>query len=127
MRKEIIDWFRQAENDLYKAEILFAGEAFDGAVFFYHQAVEKALKALFLLKFRETPSGHSILLLAKKLNVPKELIPGIKELNTEYLTTRYPDIAQGPPFELYDKNIASRHRELAKKVIKWVKSKINQK
>lgn len=127
MRKEIIDWFKQAENDLYKAEILFNGEAFDGAVFFYHQAVEKALKALFLLKFRETPSGHSLLFMAKKLNVPEEFMPIIKELNTEYLTTRYPDIAQGPPFELYDKNVASRYRGVAKKVIKWVKSKINQK
>jgi len=94
MKKEVLNWLKQAEYNLEKAEILFGSEAFDGAVFFYHQAVEKALKALFMIKFREIPPDHSIIYLAKKLRVPEELFSGIKDLSPEYLTTRYPDIAQ---------------------------------
>lgn len=48
MRIEIENWLRQAEADLRKARILAQNEAFDGAVFYSQQSVEKALKALSL-------------------------------------------------------------------------------
>lgn len=126
MREETNNWLRQAEADFRKSEILFKNNEFDGSVFFSQQTVEKSLKALCLFKLRELPKGHSIIYLAKKVSVPKELFSGIIDLNPEYLITRYPDIAGGIPSELYDKHIAQRHKEVSDKVLKWVKNQIQK-
>ncbi len=64
MRKEIENWWKQAIDDLEKARILFKTEKFDGAVFFCQQAVEKSLKSLCLLNFKDIPKGHSIIYFA---------------------------------------------------------------
>ena len=52
------------------------------------------------------------------------MLTGIRELNPEYLITRYPDMAEGIPAELYDKNICSKHQQTAERVLQWVKSQI---
>ena len=100
--KEIFRWLKQAEADFEKLEVLLQSKNFDGSVFFAQQTVEKALKALCLFKLKEIPKGHSILYLAQIVKVPKEIMSGIRDLNPEYLTTQYPDIAEGIPAELYD-------------------------
>ncbi|MEW6062848.1 MAG: HEPN domain-containing protein [Nanoarchaeota archaeon] len=126
MRKEIEDWVKQALADLRKAEVLINSKNFDGAVFFCQQAVEKSLKALYMLKLKEIPKGHSIIYFAQKVNVPKEMLSGIRDLNPEYLITRYPDMAAGIPAELYDAEIANRHKKTAEQVLKWVEQKIKK-
>lgn len=126
MREEVKNWWKQAEADLRKAEVLFDSENFDGAVFFYHQAVEKALKALCVVKLNEIPRSHSIIHLAQLVKAPKEMQSGIRDLNPEYLITRYPDMASGIPSEIYDNEIASRHRKTAKGILRWVKKQIQK-
>lgn len=126
MRKEIEDWWKQANADLKSAGNCINSGDYYLAVFASQQAVEKALKALCLLKFKEIPKGHSIIYLAQKLGVPQEMMSGIRELNPEYLTTRYPDMAEGVPAELYDKEIATKHFTTAKKVIEWAKKLIQK-
>jgi len=96
------------------------------SVFASQQAVEKALKALCLYKLREFPKGHSIIYLAKKVNIPENMLSGIRDLNPEYLSTRYPDMAAGIPAELYDESIAARHLKTAEQVIEWVKKQIHE-
>lgn len=124
MREEINNWWKQAEADLRKAEILKNNEEYDGAVFYSQQAVEKALKAVCLLKLKEIPRGHSIIYLALKTGVPKEMLSGIRDLNPEYLITRYPDMASGIPAEMYDEEIAGKHKKTAEKVLEWVEKQI---
>ncbi len=126
MRKEIENWWKQAEADLRKSGILLDSREFDGAVFYSQQAVEKALKALCLLKLREAPIGHSIIYLAQIIKVPKELLSGIRDLNPEYLVSRYPDMAAGVPAELYDEEIATKHKKTAEAVLTWVKKQIQE-
>jgi len=126
MREEIKNWFKQAEADLKSARNCLSSEDFYLSVFSSQQSVEKALKSLCLLKIKEIPKGHSIIYLAQKVNLPKEFFSGIRDLNPEYLTTRYPDLAEGVPAELYDKEIAERHYNTAEKVIKWVKLQIQK-
>ncbi len=126
MRKEIENWWRQAEADLKSAGNCIKAGDYYLAAFSCQQAVEKALKALCMLKLKETPKEHSIIFLAHKVNVPKELLSGIRDLNPEYLTTRYPDIAAGIPAELYDIEIAERHFKTAKKVLEWAKRRIQK-
>jgi HEPN domain-containing protein len=124
MRKEIENWWKQSEADLRKAEVLMDTKNFDGAVFYFQQAAEKALKSVCLLKLQESPKGHSIIHFANLLGVPKELLSGIRDLNPEYLITRYPDMAAGVPAELYDDKIAAKHRKTAKGVLLWAKKQI---
>jgi HEPN domain-containing protein len=50
----------------------------------------------------------------------------LKDLNPEYLSTRYPDMAVGVPAELYDESIAARHLKTAEQVIEWVKKQIQE-
>lgn len=124
MREEIVNWLKQAEADLRSAKNCMHSGDYYLSVFSSHQAAEKSLKGLFLLKFKEIPKGHSIIYLAQKLGVPREFHSGIRDLNPEYLTTRYPDFAAGIPAELYDKNIAERHYKTAESVLEWVKKQI---
>ncbi len=67
-----------------------------------------------------------IIYLAQKIRIPKEMLSGIRDLNPEYLSTRYPDMAAGIPAELYDKNIADRHYKTAEGVVKWVEKQITK-
>jgi HEPN domain-containing protein len=119
MREEIFNWFAQAKDDYEKAQILYGKSKFDGCVFFCQQAAEKALKAACMAKVREIPKGHSIVYLASVAKAPASLMSGIRDLNPEYLITRYPDMAAGIPARLYDAEIARRHLSTAKEVLEW--------
>lgn len=126
MREEISNWIKQAEADLEKAIILHDNKKYDGAVFFSQQSAEKALKSLSLLKLKEISKGHSIIYLSQKLKVPDEMLSGIRDLNPEYLTSRYPDMALGVPAESYDEKISQRHIKVSKDVIEWVKKQMQK-
>lgn len=126
MREEVTNWFKQAEADLKSARNSKKSYDFYMSVFASQQTVEKALKALCLYKLREFPKGHSIIYLAQKADVPEYMLSGIRDLNPEYLSTRYPDMAVGVPAELYDESIAARHLKTAEQVIEWVKKQIQE-
>ncbi len=125
MRAEIENWLKQAESDYSKAKVLLDNNYFDGVAFYSHQATEKALKALFLAKLKESERSHSLVYLSKKLNVPKNMLSGIRDLNPEYVIFRYPDIASGVPAENYDEEIVQRHINTANEVIQWVKEQMS--
>jgi HEPN domain-containing protein len=126
MREEVKNWFRQAEADLRSAKNSKGCGDYYMSVFASQQAAEKALKSLCLFKLKEFPKGHSIIYLAQKLKVPKNMLSGIRDLNPEYLSTRYPDMAAGIPAELYDDQIAARHFETAEEVVEWVRGQIQK-
>ena len=58
MRKEVRNWFAQALKDLETAERNIDIGEYYASAFFAHQAVEKALKALYIRK--ESPLPHHI-------------------------------------------------------------------
>ncbi|MFH0876243.1 MAG: HEPN domain-containing protein [archaeon] len=124
MRQEIINWMQQTQSDFDKATVLKNSKNYDGSVFFYHQCVEKYLKGICLFKIKEIPKGHSLIFLAAKVKLPSRLISGIRDLNPEYMVTRYPDMAAGTPAELYDKTICEKHEKTAKGVMEWAKLQI---
>lgn len=124
MREEIKNWIRQSEEDLEKAKILFDNKKFDGVAFNAHQCVEKALKGFCLFKFNQGEKGHSIIYLAQKLKVPLKMLSGIKDLNPQYLVSRYPDIAGGVPADMYDETSGKRHFDVAQEVLQWVKNQM---
>ena len=126
MREEIQNWFKQAEADLRSSRNSREAGDYYMSVFASQQTAEKALKALCLFKLKTYPKGYSIIFLAQEVGVPDDMTSGIRDLNPEYMSTRYPDIAVGVPAELYDDKIAARHFKTAQEVLGWVREQIQE-
>ena len=123
MRKEIQDWWNQAEDDFDGAEFNFGGGKYYIAAFLCQQSVEKALKALFLHQRKgEVPQSHSLIYLATNTAVPKRFYSFLRELTPKYVDTRYPDAAVDLPSRIYDRENTSNLLERSREVLQWVKS-----
>lgn len=88
------DWIEQAEKDLDTAKYNLKGEKIEAGFFFLQQAAEKALKAVYIKKFKELLKTHDLFLIAKKLESPKQILEYCKKLTPAYQYTRYPDVPQ---------------------------------
>lgn len=123
MRPEIKLWRDQAAADMKTAEINLREERYYASVFFCQQAVEKALKALFLKRSRNPQASemfsHSLIFLGKSVKAPEKFHTFLRDLTPEYVNTRYPTAAEEPPETLYDKAIASRMVAGSKEVLEW--------
>lgn len=118
--EEFKRWFRQAEADLRTAEYNIKGQEVEAGVFFLQQSVEKALKAVYIKRTNTLLRTHDLVLLARKVNVPKEILNSCKELSPAYLYTRYPDV---PPEN--DLNVkANEFVSYTKEILKWVEKNI---
>jgi len=91
------------------------------ASFFSQQAAEKALKSLYLKKFKDVIKTHDLLFLARKLELSKELVDVCGELTPIYIETRYPDANS---FKKYTKIESERDIELANKVLQWIEKNL---
>jgi len=125
MRREAQDCLRQAEEDLITAEVNIKVERFYASVFFSQQCAEKALKAGCIEKMKVFPQEHNLIELAKMLNAPENVMKAARELNPEYLITRYIDAANGVPADMYDRDSAQLHLNCAKEVLSWIKRLLN--
>ena len=114
------EWLRRARSNLARAsqgqatpDILFEDACFDA-----QQAVEKALKALFVLKGVRVPRTHAISELITLLAALGFVVPGdVQEASalTDYaVATRYPGPSEPVLVEDYDKAVAT-----AKVVVSW--------
>jgi len=122
MRQEIQDEWRQSQEDLITARVLRDSGRYYASVFFCHQAAEKALKALYMETLGRLPATHNLIVLARDLQAPPNIITAARELNPDYLTTRYVDAANGVPADMYDAASAERHLQFAEEVGQWVAS-----
>lgn len=96
MNGEVKDWWLQAQSDLKAAHNSINSGNFDWACFQAQQAAEKALKALYLKKFKELRKVHDLVFLARKLQLPKNLSDYCVRLNKVYVETRYPAYGKIP-------------------------------
>lgn len=127
MREEVDLWWKQALKDLEAAKKNFEIEEYYITAFLCQQSVEKALKALYIYKLKSTPGTiHSLVYLGKSVGVPKELETLLRKIQPDFVISRYPDIAQALPYELYDEDIAKERLEIAKKVIEWVERELKK-
>ena len=124
MREEINNWWKQANADIKSAENSLNAGDYYLSVFMCQQAVEKGLKSLCLLKLKRSIPGHSLIYLGKLLKVPSMVWKDIQSLNPEYITTRYPDVANSAPVDIYNEEIAKSHLQEAKRVFIWLKQQI---
>ena len=124
MRTEAERLIRQAERDLENAAKNITIEAYEVCAFLCCQAVEKYLKALWLHERGEgAPWTHSLTELGDGLGAPAELRPRLVYLNVDYTAARYPDAANGIPFEVYDRPTAESKVAAAEEIFEWLRER----
>ena len=116
---EVNDWMNKAEHDLNTARVNFQQGVYDAAAFFCQQAIEKALKALYIKKFKRLIKVHDLVFLGGKVGLPKKLLEFCEEISSYYVETRYPDT-----YADFEENKVSSAIKKSEKVIRWVKEKI---
>lgn len=109
------EWYNRAEKDIKAAEGSINSEEYNWACFQVHQAVEKALKALYIKKHKKLIKVHDLSLLAKRCNAPKNIFDLCSDINPVYVDTRYPDVPKD-----YKKEEALILIDKAKEVIEWI-------
>jgi HEPN domain-containing protein len=125
MRKEAGSWWQQAQKDLQSAEKNLEIEEYYLVAFLCQQAVEKGLKALYIHRLKESPGAtHSLLFLGKKVEIPAEFLTFLRKMTPDFVLARYPDAADGVPYELYDRDIAQERLGFAKKVLEWIRGQL---
>lgn len=126
MRKEIENWIKQAEYDFDSAKDNFKIERYSVTAFLSQQAVEKMLKAGYMVKKNTIvpPATHSLVFLGKEIGLRGEFLDILKKLALHYTLARYPGITEDLPSDLYDKDTARNILNNSEKVLKWLKKKI---
>lgn len=125
MRQEVERLFRQADRDLENARKNITIGAYEVSAFLAHQAVEKYLKGMWvLLKKEPPPHTHSLTELGDGVGVLAELRRHLADLTPDYTVSRYPNAANGVPYELYDETKARAKVANAEEVIRWLRGRI---
>jgi HEPN domain-containing protein len=118
--EEFDAWLRKAEKDLRAAEINLQQGLYDVSAFLSHQAAEKALKAVYIQKFKALWKTHDLVGLAVKIDIKNGVMEACEELNVHYIETRYPTETR------YTKSIAEEAVENAKEVLAWVRKELKK-
>lgn len=125
MRVEAERFWKQSQADWKAARDLHQTHNFSAAVFYCHQAIEKALKALHIIVNRElAPRTHNLVELGASLDLPGELAAHLQDLTPEYMMSRYPDMVQGVPAELYSARKTQMLLESTQRCMQWFEKKI---
>jgi HEPN domain-containing protein len=115
----------QAREDLATARYNLDGARYYAAAFFCHQAVEEALKALYMAERREQAGPtHSLIYLARQCEVPQEFHRFLKELTPEYVVSRYPNATDEVPAALYEREFVEDYLQKSAEVLRWIAEKL---
>jgi HEPN domain-containing protein len=127
MREEAKNWWKQGENDIKTARLMFKNSCYDSCAFYCHQSAEKLLKAAIIERERIIPPKiHNLLDLARMLKLEgSEIIEDVMDLNPHYLTSRYPDAANGVPSEIYTERMGRMCLEWTERIENFLKKYMN--
>lgn len=120
MREEVGRWMEQAEKDAEDAKDVFEIKKYNNSSFLCQQASEKSLKALLLEKEQKLIKTHDLVLLAKRLGAPENIIKICRELTPVYVETRYPDAGRTE----YTKEETEEDIRTMEEILKWVKKNL---
>ncbi|MEK6948795.1 MAG: HEPN domain-containing protein, partial [Nanoarchaeota archaeon] len=84
------------------------------------QSVEKAFKAILLIKTGKIRKIHDLVELGRDIGVPESVMSNVKELTLAYIYSRYPDIK----FESNLKEKVSNFLKVVGEALKWVKKNL---
>lgn len=116
-------WWKQAERDFKSAKNSFYSNDYYVSALLSQQAVEKALKFLYLRKEKKLLRIHDLVKLAREINAPLEIIKSCAEINPVYVEVRYPE-GNELPADKINKKEAEEVLHLTEEVLAWVKKQI---
>jgi HEPN domain-containing protein len=117
-KSRYLDWLRQAEEDLNWGKDSLKGQYFPQVCFISQQVAEKALKALAFFRQYGAVQSHSIVKIAKALEVNGEILDAGKKLDQYYISARYPDaMPDGISSEFISKDQAEEAIHLAEMIL----------
>jgi HEPN domain-containing protein len=119
------EWFNQADYDMDTAEFMFSGERYFYSVFMCHLSLEKALKGLYIRKFKDAPpKTHNLLYLLEFIDpgLPEDMYDFVFTLNRVSVLTRYPDNLQ-KMLKDYNKEKTNEILGKSKELLRWLKEK----
>jgi len=117
--KEYETWIKKAKDDLKASHHSLDSKDYEWACFQAQQAVEKALKSMYIKKHDGLLKSHDLVLLARKVNAPQEIIVSCSQINPSYIDTRYPDLSKD-----YSEEDTERILNLVKEVLEWIKKNL---
>jgi HEPN domain-containing protein len=120
MGSEYKEWIEKAEQDLDTAKYNLKGNKLEAGIFFLQQSSEKALKALYIKKFKMLFKTHNLVVLARALKANNKILEVCEKLNPAYQFTRYPDVVKVNSLE----KRADEFLEYAEEILKWVKKSL---
>src|SRR3989338_10074087 len=112
-------WLEKARGDLKASKDSLNSKNYEWACFQAQQASEKALKSLYIKKYKKLLKIHDLVLLARKINAPKEIIVLCSKINPAYTDARYPDLSRD-----YSEKDAQEIINFAEEVLKWTKKSL---
>lgn len=119
-------WIAEAEEALQIAQHLIEKNDYSYALFFGHLAVEKILKALYVVHQGEhAPPLHNLLRLAKKAGLePDEAkIDGLIRITAFNIEARYPDLKRAFRKKC-TAEFTNNQMNIIKEIFQWVKSQL---
>jgi len=122
-RREALNWYEGALVDLDEAEAALSGERPNWALFASQQAVEKALKAAYIVLKRERPPRtHDLVELHRNLGIQlsEDLTEALSELTPYYSVARYPNAGLEKPWRGISRSLARRLVEASKRIVEEV-------
>jgi len=127
MRREVENWWHQAQIDLDSAQTTLRSGLFYVCAFLCEQAAQKALKALYMSRKRALPPRtHNLVDVGKLVGADESLLVDLRHLSPHFILTRYPDAAGGVPADLYDETRGDESITRAKRVIDWVRDRLEK-
>jgi len=115
-------WYKKAEDDLDVAKYNLKGNKIEAGLFFLQQSSEKALKSLYIKKFKKLIRTHDLVLIAREVKAPEEIISLCKQLTPLYQFTRYPDAS---PIDNLNE-LSTKLTNYTEEILKWVKKKLKE-
>ena len=123
MKTGIEIWWKQAERDLKSSKNSLNSKDYYVSALLSQQAVEKALKCLYLKEKGELLRIHDVVKLAREVNAPLEIVKKCAEINPVYVEVRYPE-GNELPADKINKNEAEKILEMAGGVLIWIKKQL---
>lgn len=124
MKEEVKSLWEQAKVDLRTAENSLNSGDYYASVFWCQQAIEKSLKAVLVKKTNRLIKIHDLIILGRKINLPRELSKKCEKVSRAYIETRYWVLDSTTPYKKFNKNNSLEYLIIAKEIIKWVEKNI---
>ena len=121
MKNRWNDWLKQAKNDLLWAKDSLSAGRYSQVCFIAQQVAEKAIKAYAFYKGIDQIRSHSVLEIARALEINGELEKIAMRLDQYYISARYPDaFLSGAPYEYFTQEQAEEAKEMAENMVRII-------